>query len=143
MLNPSTADEHVDDPTVRRCIGFTTRLGFARLVVVNFFGWRATEPADLAAAAANGSDIVGAENDAAIAAAVAEADQIVVAWGEPSIASLRRLVRNRMPAMLERLEAGPSKEPLRCLGVTQSGMPRHPLMVPGDQPLVRWQPPAA
>ncbi len=50
MLNPSTADEHVDDPTIRRCISFAKAAGFAGLYVVNLFAWRATKPADLWAA---------------------------------------------------------------------------------------------
>ena len=31
MLNPSCADEHIDNPSVRRCIGFAQRLGYGGL----------------------------------------------------------------------------------------------------------------
>ena len=47
MLNPSCADEHVDDPSVRRCIGFAHRLGYGGLQVVNLYAFLATDPAEL------------------------------------------------------------------------------------------------
>ena len=45
LYNEATADESRDDPTIRRCIGFARRWGFARLVVLNLFAFRATRPA--------------------------------------------------------------------------------------------------
>src|SRR5689334_16488446 len=47
MLNPSTADAEVDDPTIRRCMGFARTLGFDGIGVVNLYAFRATKPADL------------------------------------------------------------------------------------------------
>src|SRR5687768_14824465 len=52
MLNPSTADQHEDDATIRRCIGFSRSWGAGALTVVNLFAFRATQPRDLWAAAA-------------------------------------------------------------------------------------------
>src|SRR5262245_35048856 len=46
-LNPSTADEHTDDPTVRRCIGYAKRWGYAGLRMLNVFPYRATDPREL------------------------------------------------------------------------------------------------
>lgn len=47
MLNPSTADASVDDPTIRRCMGFAKRLDSNGLTVANLYAYRATKPAEL------------------------------------------------------------------------------------------------
>ena len=47
LLNPSTADETREDPTVRRCIGFAGSLGYGALEVVNLYAYVATDPAEL------------------------------------------------------------------------------------------------
>lgn len=84
-LNPSTADDASDDPTVRRGMGFARAAGCGRLVVVNLFGWRATDPAELRRVA----DPVGPDNDAWIACAVAEPAAVVLPAGElaPTLAA--------------------------------------------------------
>ena len=60
-LNPSTADETTNDPTVRRCIGFSRRWGFAGLEMLNLFAFRATDPRVMLRA----FNPVGARNGAA------------------------------------------------------------------------------
>ena len=37
LLNPSSADETKNDPTVRRCMGYTKHWGYRRLIVANIF----------------------------------------------------------------------------------------------------------
>ncbi|NYJ75100.1 DUF1643 domain-containing protein [Allobranchiibius huperziae] len=126
MLNPSTADADVDDPTIRRCIGFARREGCTGLVVVNLYAWRATKPADLWTA----DDPVGPENDEAISGALRLArlhgGPVIAAWGAHArsdrVGAVRELTRGVVA--------------LTCLGVTEGGHPRHPLYVRGDQPLV-------
>lgn len=122
MLNPSTADGTEDDPTIRRCIGFSKSWGYAGLVVVNLFALRATDPDDLAVH----EDPIGPRNDEAIRAAAKESPLIMVAWG--SFAGLRR--RDERVLEILRQEAG---DDLCCLGLTTAGYPRHPLYVPGDR----------
>jgi hypothetical protein len=112
-LNPSTADEKRDDPTIRRCIGFALRdWGFARLEVLNLFAFRATKPTALLAA----DDPVGPENDSTIAEVLDAADLVVCVWGAfPN--------GGRSAGVLELVDAP------HCLGVTKNGSPRHPLYV--------------
>ena len=102
MLNPSTADEKRDDPTIRRCIGFAQRERFTDLVVVNLFAARATNPADLLGL----DDPVGSGNDDAIAQEAARADLVVRSVGQPSVHAGARTGGGRPPD---------TSPPARCL----------------------------
>ena len=77
MLNPSTATEAQNDPTVERCERRARALGFGSFAVGNIFAYRATDPRVMRAVA----DPVGPANDAAIVAMAAEADRVICAWG--------------------------------------------------------------
>lgn len=131
MLNPSTADDRADDPTLRRVRAFTARLGYRQLLVVNLYAWRATRPQDLWLA----GDPVGALNDqvitrAAEIAAVGDAP-IIAGWGA-NAQSGRVADVLALPGVACRLHhLGPA---------TQAGAPRHPLYLPSDAPLRRWAP---
>src|SRR4051812_29172166 len=52
-LNPSTADETTDDATIRKCRKYAKRWGFAGMLMLNVFAFRATNPADMKAAQKN------------------------------------------------------------------------------------------
>jgi len=124
LLNPSTADAAKDDPTIRRCAKFAERDGFGRLVVVNLFAFRSTDPDALL----EQEDPVGPENDAHIGRALIESSKVVLAWGANPIAEDRgKMVALRICGVV----------PTFALGFTASGAPRHPLYVRGDAPLVR------
>jgi hypothetical protein len=112
LLNPSTADATLDDPTVRRCVGFARAWGFGSLELVNLFAYRATHPYQLKTAL----DPVGPANDAAILQAVSSAQLVVVGWGTHG----RLYGRDR--AVLRLLP-----DSVCCLGATRDGFPRHPL----------------
>ena len=58
-LNPSTADETTDDPTLTRCINYAKSWGFGGVCMANIFAYRATEPNDMKAA----TDPIGSENN--------------------------------------------------------------------------------
>jgi hypothetical protein len=131
MLNPSTADETTDDPTIRRVKRFTYDNGFDKLIVVNLFAMRATDPADLYDAACAGCDPVGSENRTWIAAAMLEAQAVVCAWGASMNAALFEHPDIRV--MCDNYGHVPM-----CLGLTRSGAPRHPLYVAASQPFVPW-----
>ncbi len=115
-LNPSTADENANDPTVRRCIGFAKTWKYGGLVLVNLFAFRSTDPAGLPMA----DDPVGPENDASIMRHCKSVKRVVAAWGTHG----RLLERDeQVLALLSR--------PF-CLGVTNGGAPKHPLYLAGD-----------
>lgn len=126
MLNPSTADALTDDPTIRRCIGFSKSLGMGSLEVVNLFAFRATDPDDMAAAKARGVDIVGPGNDATINEASKRAAHVIAAWGADKLAPMR--------SVLMRTLVKPHQ--LLALGKTKSGAPKHPLYLPTNLTLV-------
>lgn len=132
MLNPSTADATTDDPTIRRCVGFAHRDGFARLEVVNLHAYRATRPRDLHDAAAAGIDPHGPHNDRHLIDAASRhtggPHRIVVAWG----AQARPAAVDRFTNLLN-----PNVK-LWCLGTTKTGQPRHPLMLRTDTPFEPW-----
>lgn len=110
-LNPSTADEVADDPTIRRCMGYARSWGYGGVCVANLFAWRATKPADLRAA----EDPVGADNDAWLARLADGASLVVAAWGNHGA----WLGRSR--------EVAEMLPDLHCLQRNRSGEPTHPL----------------
>lgn len=119
MLNPSTADEVENDPTVSRCINFAKYWNYGRLIVVNIFAFRSTDPKALA----KQSDPVGLENDHYILKAANEAHLFVCAWGTHGRlhgrgAQVRDLIRSTIAP--------------HCLNKTKDGHPVHPLYQKSD-----------
>jgi len=127
MLNPSTATEVQNDPTVERCERRARALGFGAFRVTNIFAFRATDPRVMRAVA----DPVGPENDAAIAQSADWADQIICAWGGHGA----HLGRGAAVAQLLRATG----RPLWHLGLTQDGQPRHPLYIGYAQQPEPWR----
>ena len=125
-LNPSTATEVQNDPTVERCERRARALGFGAFQVTNIFAWRDTDPRAMRAA----PDPVGPENDRAILEAADWADQVICAWGTHG-AHL-----DRGPAV-EILLRNTGKK-LFSLGLTQAGHPKHPLYIGYDQQPMPW-----
>lgn len=135
MLNPSTADAEVDDPTIRRCISFSKRQEAERMRVVNLWPYRATKPSVLTEAAEAGIDLDGVGGRFYLESALAgwgDEDIVVAAWG----ASLPSLATERVEWVLAM--ADEYDTPLNCLGLTKAGHPRHPLYVKGDTPFQHY-----
>lgn len=126
MLNPSTADEFKNDPTVERCCRRARMWGFDRLDVVNIFALRSTDPRGLYQSA----DPVGADNDAAIIAAAQAADLTVAAWGNHGQLS------GRGQRVLELLRAV-GVEP-QAFKLSKVGEPVHPLYQPYSAEPQSW-----
>lgn len=128
MLNPSTADERVLDPTLRRCLGYARAWGRGGFHVANLFALRSTDPARLRAV----EDPEGPENERHLVEAARASDGLVVcAWG------VHGAYRNQA-SRVERLLA--PEADLRVLRLTKAGHPSHPLYLPAHlQPQV-WRP---
>jgi len=122
MLNPSTATELQNDPTVERCERRARALGFGAFRVVNIFAFRATDPRVMQAQ----DDPVGPDNDMAISqsaewACPGRGGRIICAWGSHGA----HLNRGWQVECLLRTTG----LPLWHLGVTKAGHPRHPLYI--------------
>ena len=115
-LNPSTADENIDDPTVRRCMGYATDWHFGGMVMLNLFAYRSTDPNQLQKV----KDPIGPENDIYIRFNSKLAGLIIVAWG------IRGDYLSRDLVVLNFL-----KRPY-CLALSKNGAPRHPLYLRKD-----------
>ncbi|MFT7595099.1 MAG: hypothetical protein ACI8R4_002425 [Paracoccaceae bacterium] len=126
MLNPSTATEVQNDPTVERCERRARTLGFGGFQVTNIFAWRDTDPRAMRAA----TDPVGPENDAAILAGTNWADQVIAAWGTHGA----HLGRGAQVQALLRA----TKAPVSHLGLTKGGHPKHPLYIAYAQQTQPW-----
>jgi len=127
MLNPSTADEMKNDPTVERCERRARALGFGSFRVCNIFAFRATDPKVMRAE----EDPVGPENDAMILESCSWADRVICAWGTHGAH------RNRGPQMADLVkEAGISPY---HLGLSKEGHPKHPLYIAyAQKPEIWW-----
>lgn len=132
MLNPSTADEQKNDPTVRRCVGFAHNWRASKLVVVNLFALRSTDPRGLERAHESGVDPVGPDNNEAIVGVAREASTVVCAWGRHG-AFLERGYRVRKMLRSVGVE-------LNFLKLTEDGVPYHPLYLPARLVPQRWEP---
>jgi len=117
MLNPSTATEVQNDPTVERCERRSRTLGFGAFRVLNIFAYRATDPRDMRAA----PDPVGPGNDAAILESLPWADRVICAWGTHGEHLNRGSI---VEAMLRKAGV-----PLYHLGLSKAGHPKHPLYI--------------
>lgn len=123
LLNPSTADEDRNDPTIRRCVGFAQREGVGELVICNAYGLRSTDPGALTRT----DDPVGPSNIRTIVQHARRAERVAVAWGVHGGAHAR--------ALADRLGR---RHRLECLGTTRDGWPKHPLYLSKATPFVPY-----
>lgn len=128
-LNPSTADESVDDATVRRCMRFARDWGYGGLVMTNLYAFRATDPDDLAYVE---NPAGNPANDAAIREMAAAARLVVCAWGS----NTGPLGTGRIKRALELLDG----HELHAIRRNADGMPSHPLYLPARLTPQPWAP---
>lgn len=126
LLNPSTADETQDDPTIRRCMGFASYWGYTSADILNIFALRSTDPAALYST----NSPIGASNDAWIDSMTMDAKLVVAAWGNHGLhlqrgSTVRFMIRERR---------------LACFGLTRTKEPKHPLYLSGRASLFYMKP---
>ena len=121
-LNPSTADEEVDDPTIRRCSGYAQKWGYGGFIMVNLFAYRTTLPSNLKKV----KYPVGRDNDKYIVKLSKKADITVAAWGNNGNLYRRdKQVLSLVPKLM-------------CLKINKSGQPAHPLYLNKDLKLTKF-----
>jgi len=148
-LNPSTADETVDDPTIRRCVAFARSWSFGRYEMLNVFGWRATDPELLkrvfypdAHDVAESYDPLDCANSHAIVDVMHKSSRLVLAWG--SHKKIRAILTPReetLRAFVETVAQEMARDGAHIeighLGTNADGSPKHPLYLAASTPFVR------
>ncbi|MGE8367046.1 DUF1643 domain-containing protein [Cupriavidus sp.] len=121
MLNPSTADHQVNDPTITRCLQRALAGRYGRLEVANLFPLRSTDPDALLSHPAPVGDERKA--DGAIMDALDRCSLVICAWGAHKAAPARAAEVLRIVRMCGRGAL------LHHLGLNQDGSPKHPLYI--------------
>lgn len=127
-LNPSIADAKIDDPTIRRCIGFSERENYGGFIMANLFAYRATSPNDMK----NYNTPIGNLNNYWLEQSIKDCKWVIVCWGthgshqERHIA-VNELLRNHLDTV-----------PILCFGKTKSGQPKHPLYLSSNCKLLNY-----
>lgn len=120
MLNPSTADGLLDDPTIRRVVGFSERAGYGGVMIINLFAWRSTTPSYIKYIVDLGDprEAIGPENHKYLEEALYSGCTVVAGWGNHGkLANRGREIKNMFPD-------------LKTLRVSKNGYPSHPLYLP-------------
>lgn len=127
MLNPSTAAEDVDDPTVRRVQAYARAWGYGAATVVNIFSWRATDPRELHKR--EETWLTTQENFKHIRHIAESADLFVCGWG----------AHGQIDGRSARIREALSGRAVYALRVLGNGEPGHPLYLPGKLRPVEWK----
>lgn len=129
LLNPSVADEHLDDPTILKCMKYARAFGGDLLVVGNVFAYRETESRKLAGLAASGVDLVGPKNDEWLKTLSSVAVRTICGWGNQG------LIQNRGEEVRKVLASD-----AQCFKTNSNGTPVHPLYQRDDAAPVHFGP---
>ena len=121
-LNPSTADEKNDDPTIRRCISYAKAWGYDGLCMAKIFAFKATEPKEMLSEV----DPVGPENDRYLVELADKAILVIAAWGTLGGHMGKA---DKVRSMIDGLH---------YLRLTKDGHPGHPLYLPKSLSPTEW-----
>lgn len=112
-LNPSTADAKLDDPTIRRCVGFAKLWGFSWLLMGNVYAFRSTDPKKLQTV----ENPVGSRNRNELDKMMAVSELVIAAWGNNSLTAEAKEIADWIV----------KQDKTKCLGQNKNGTPKHPL----------------
>lgn len=121
-LNPSTADENADDPTINKCINFAKNWGYGGIYMLNLFAFRTTYPDVLFTA----EEPIGNENDQYLEEYAMKVDKIICAWGNNGD------FKNRSQTVKNSLEK------LYYLKMNKTDEPAHPLYLAVSSEPMKW-----
>jgi hypothetical protein len=113
-LNPSTANQTADDPTIRRVKRFAKDWGYGGVYMMNLFSYVTAYPEELKKC----DDPLG-DNDGWLEKIAEKCDKIIFAWGNFKEA------KERSTEVMRKFKG-------YALLINQNGSPRHPLYVRGD-----------
>ena len=143
-LNPSTADDKVDDPTLKKMFGYAQRFSCNALLLINIADYRATNPQDMAAQgfAAKSLDMTGAVRAALAVVATSfrmrPMGPVIACWGHPP-----KAVQPLAGEMFDILKGAALLPRLQSFGVTAHGWPSHPLYLSKGAALLPYPLPGA
>jgi len=129
-MNPSTAEGHVNDPTIAREWSFAVREGFSGYVKCNVVDYRATKPEMLLA---EGITPASNENLPHILQAASQAGLVILCHGK-----LNKVLKPYGELVVKALQADGIY--MKCFGINGDGSPKHPLYLRGDAPIVPFLP---
>jgi hypothetical protein len=113
MLNPSTADANVDDPTIRRVVNFAKSWGYGGVFVGNLYAFRSTDPKGLTYT----DNPIGQDNIQHIKSLIGLTERVIYGWGN----------NQKEPDWLCNLVYTPY-----CIDISKKGIPKHPLYLKSE-----------
>jgi hypothetical protein len=131
LMNPSTADPLVDDPTVAKCRRLAVKWGYGSMYVGNTFAYRATDQGRLTEV----EDPTGPDNDQHLLEMAMDSAKVIFAYGQPK----QRRLKDRGPAVVKLLSLHANTRPY-VLRLSKNGTPCHPLYLPETLKPVLWKP---
>lgn len=126
-LNPSTADEKKDDPTVRRCVTYVKNWGYSSFCMTNLFAYRTSKPVEMLSFT---GDPIGPENNKHLINIAKYAKIIIAAWG---------INGSYMDRDVEVVKLIRKIKPIHILRLTANGHPNHPLYLKKGLNPVLWR----
>ena len=122
-LNPSTANELRNDPTITRGIVRANNNRFGGFLMANLYGYVSTDPNVLL----KDGDFVGEFTDYYLKKMIELSAKQLCGWGS------FKPVKLRATSVLKMIQ-----EPY-CLGINADGQPKHPLYISYNVPMIRYE----